>query len=99
MSTQANDHLRFHIIVTGYVQNVGFRAFVQHAGSRLGVTGWVRNLGDHQVEAVAEGVRPVLDQFASLVKQGPRGSRVEDVNEQWETATGEYTGFIVRSSR
>lgn len=99
MSTNSNDLLRLHILVTGRVQNVGFRAFVQQAGSLLSLTGWVRNVGHNQVEAVAEGARPALDKFAESVKEGPHGSRVELASVEWESASGEYAGFSVRSSR
>ncbi|MBI4731549.1 MAG: acylphosphatase [Chloroflexi bacterium] len=99
MNANANDLFRLHIIVTGRVQNVGFRAFVQEAATRLGLTGWVRNVGYNQVEAMAEGPRPALEKFAEAVKTGPRGSRVDEANEEWGTATGEFASFYVRSSR
>jgi acylphosphatase len=98
MSTDTNDILRLHILVTGRVQGVGFRAFVQEVGTRLRLSGWVRNLGYDQVEAVAEGPRPALEKFAQAVKAGPRASRVDEARIEWETASGEFKGFIVRSS-
>ena len=50
-----------HIWVDGRVQGVGFRAFVQDCAQRLGVTGWVRNIDEDQVEVWAEGVQTELD--------------------------------------
>jgi acylphosphatase len=99
MDENSGDAVRLHLRVTGRVQNVGFRAFVQQAGSLLGLTGWVRNVGYSQVETVAEGTRPVLEKFAGVVKEGPRGSRVEQASEEWEKATGEFNAFTIRSSR
>lgn len=68
-----------HLLVSGRVQGVGFRYFVQQAADALGVAGWVRNLGDGRVEAVllgeAEAVQHVLDQIG----RGPRGARVDEV--------------------
>jgi acylphosphatase len=93
------DTHRLHIWVTGRVQGVGFRAFAQQAGSTLQLTGWVRNVGYDQVEAMAEGPRVTLEQYAEALKAGPRGSRVDECRLEWEKASGEYDRFYVRSSR
>jgi len=77
---------------------VSFRAFVQQTGTMLGLTGWVRNLGYEQVEAVAEGERAALEEFAQAVQSGPRGSHVEDARVEWETPTGEFRWFEVEHS-
>ena len=64
MPTKSPDDLaRLHIRVSGRVQGVGFRAFVQQSGSLFGLTGWVRNIGYDQVETLAEGSRTVLERF------------------------------------
>jgi len=81
--------------VHGRVQGVGFRAFVVENAHRLGLVGWVRNVGWNQVEAVAEGERSLLDQWIQAAGTGPRGSRVEDVRVEWEEPTGEFTCFEV----
>lgn len=90
-----NDLVRVHIWVTGRVQGVGFRAFVQLAGQTFGLSGWVRNVGYDQVETVAEGRREVIEQFAKVVKIGPRASHVDDARIEWETPTGEHGQFRV----
>ena len=90
---------RVHILVRGRVQGVGFRAFVQHSGALLGLTGWVCNVGYDQVETVAEGSQPVLEKFIETVKSGPRASRVDESRVDWEQATGEFDSFEVRYSR
>jgi len=91
-----NDIARIHIRVSGRVQGVGFRAFVLQAGTLLGLTGWVHNLGYNQVETVAEGRRSVLERFLEMVKTGPRPSRVDDAHVEWETPTGEFKRFDIR---
>jgi acylphosphatase len=93
------DLARLHLTVTGRVQGVGFRNFVQIVASRSALAGWVRNLGYDQVEVIAEGSRAVLERFVEQVKQGPPGSRVDEAHEQWETFNGEFKRFDVRSSR
>ena len=66
-------------VVTGRVQGVGFRWFVEHAARQLGVAGWVRNRADGSVEVLASGTRQKLhDLYVELMK-GPRASRVDKV--------------------
>jgi acylphosphatase len=90
---------RLHIWVTGRVQGVGFRAFVAYAAQNLGLTGWARNVGYDQVEAIAEGQRADLEEFARIVRAGPRFSRVDESHLDWLPARGEFHDFDVRSSR
>jgi acylphosphatase len=89
---------RVHIRVTGRVQGVGFRAFVQHSGVKLGLTGWVRNVGDDTVETTAEGPRLRLEQFVEAVKTGPPAGRVNEARVEWEAARGEFKNFGVKFS-
>ena len=91
-----NELARVHVWVTGRVQGVGFRAFVQQAGLLFNLTGWVRNSGYDQVETVAEGRRDVVERFVEAVKTGPRAARVEDARVEWEIPTGELGQFGVR---
>jgi acylphosphatase len=89
---------RVRVLVKGRVQNVGFRAFVEHSARQLGVMGWVRNVGYDAVEAVVEGERPILDHFVETLKTGPRGSQVDESTVEWQDPTGEFTYFGVRRS-
>ncbi len=69
-------------LVSGYVQGVGFRWFVRRVAEELGVTGWVRNLPDGQVEAEAAGTPEALAAFEERLRQGPAGARVGAVEVQ-----------------
>jgi len=71
--------VRVRYLVAGVVQGVGFRHFVWRQGSRLGLSGWVRNLSDGRVEAVAEGESDPLSRFEAALREGPRLARVERV--------------------
>jgi acylphosphatase len=94
-----NDELaRVHVWVKGRVQNVGFRAHVEYSARRIGVTGWVRNVGYDTVEAVAEGEREKIERFVEMMKTGPQGSRVDESNVEPENPSGEYLSFDVRRS-
>ncbi|HOT48554.1 MAG TPA: acylphosphatase, partial [Syntrophales bacterium] len=44
-----------HVVVSGRVQGVFFRARTRDEAIRNNVRGWVRNLPDGRVEAVFEG--------------------------------------------
>ncbi|OGO14440.1 MAG: hypothetical protein A2Y93_14195 [Chloroflexi bacterium RBG_13_68_17] len=87
---------RVHVIIHGRVHGVGYRFFVVEEAHRQGVRGWVRNLPDGTVEAVAEGARPALDGLLAALADGPSGARVTDVAVRWETASGEFEDFRVR---
>jgi acylphosphatase len=89
---------RLHLLVTGHVQGVGFRNFVQVRAAQLDLSGWVRNRWDGTVEAEAEGPRPALEQFLGMVRQGPRHAHVADLDFQWLPATGESGSFRVRAT-
>jgi acylphosphatase len=87
-----------HIRVKGRVQGVGFRAHVEYYAKQIGVTGWVRNVGWNTVEAVAEGTREQVERFIEMMKEGPRMSRVDEAQVDYETATGEFVEFGVKGS-
>jgi len=90
--------VRAHVWVQGRVQAVGFRAYVEYSARQIGVTGWVRNVGYDTVEAVVEGERAKVERFIEMMKEGPRGSRVDESKVEWENPTGEFAEFGVRKS-
>jgi acylphosphatase len=97
MEEKAPDEIvRAHVWVTGRVQGVGFRAFVQQVGAYHRLSGWVRNVGDNQVESVAEGPRKKVEPFVESVKQGPRAARVDNAWVEWEPPQGESSFFRVK---
>lgn len=87
---------RVHLLVTGRVQGVAFRLSTKDEAERLGLAGWVRNLRDGRVEAVAEGPREALEQLVAWCRRGPPSANVTDVSATWIEATGEFAGFSVR---
>lgn len=78
-ANDANDTVRIHAVVTGLVQGVEYRYFAVTAARRLGVTGWVRNLRNGDVELEAQGRRTDIAALISRLKTGPRWSRVDHV--------------------
>jgi acylphosphatase len=70
---------------------------VIEAAGRLGVDGWVANEPDGTVRCVAEGDRAALSSLLEELRLGPRGARVDGVDEAWLPATGGLHGFGARS--
>jgi len=65
-----------HILVSGSVQGVGFRFFIQKKALELGLNGWVRNLLDGRVEILVTGSKPQIDGLLSCVAVGPPSANV-----------------------
>jgi len=86
---------RVHVIVTGRVQGVFFRATCAREARARGVAGWVRNRADGAVEAVFEGAPGDLDALVAWCRAGPRGAWVDDVSSREEPAEG-LRGFDIR---
>ena len=60
---KSNEMQRIHVIITGRVQGVLFRANTKRQAELIGVKGWVRNLDDDKVEAVGEGTEEQIKRF------------------------------------
>ncbi len=87
----------FIATVSGRVQGVGFRAFVQRSGKSLGLSGWVRNLPDGRVEVAACGPAKQMAVLAMALKKGPPGARVSSADLDWSRGPQDgATGFEVR---
>lgn len=85
-------------IVTGHVQGVGFRAFVQHRAQILGIRGEVWNRLDGSVELEFEHEdAEVLDELVRLLWNGP--GHVRDVSVRSLSKSLNAQGFTVSSSR
>jgi len=85
-----------HIIVHGIVQGVYFRDFTCRHTDELGVIGYVRNLPNGTVEAVAEGERKQLEKLIERIKVGPPGARVTRIDTKWSEYSGKYSDFTLR---
>jgi acylphosphatase len=68
-----------HVIVSGRVQGVGFRAWVETQAVQRGLHGWVRNRYAGTVEAVFVGPPPAVEAMIAACEQGPASARVERV--------------------
>lgn len=82
------------IIVKGKVQGVFFRASTKDTAGLLGITGWVKNLPDGDVEIKATADKETLKKFIAWCRQGPRGARVGEVHTE-EIGLEEFSGFKI----
>jgi acylphosphatase len=85
-----------HAILRGRVQGVGFRYFVLTRARTLQLSGFTRNLDDGTVEVYAEGERGKLEEFLSMLAEGPETARVETVESTFGGARRQIVGFYVR---
>ncbi len=85
-----------HYIVEGRVQGVFFRASTQDTALQIGLQGWVRNLADGRVEAVACGSEQQLATLETWLKQGPPMARVNRIEAQDWTGQADFDDFSVR---
>ena len=93
-----SDRARAHLVVTGRVQGVFFRAETAGTARRLGLCGWVMNRADGAVEAVFEGEKESVESAIEWARVGPGAARVQDVDVTWEEPAG-VQGFSVRYPR
>jgi acylphosphatase len=85
-----------HYLISGRVQGVGYRAFVQRTAGALGLKGWVRNLRDRRVEAlVADTDSQTLQRFESSLREGPSRSLVERLECRVVEASFVWEDFII----
>ncbi len=75
-----------HVRIRGRVQGVGFRWFVREEARRLGLSGWVTNLENGEVEVAAGGEQSSLARLRLALEVGPTGAGVSDVSDFPEAA-------------
>ena len=67
------------LYISGIVQGIFFRAFVKENAEKHDVKGFVRNLEDGRVEVFLEGNPDEVDKMISLCRQGPKHSKITNV--------------------
>ena len=84
-------------LVSGRVQGVGFRWYVQRRAEALGLLGWARNRPDGRVEVVVEGEPAALADLAGALEKGPPMARVETVERaEIPHQTEQFKSFTIR---
>lgn len=84
-----------HIVVSGMVQGVGFRYFVRHHATLFGLTGWVRNLSNGDVELEAEGEKESIEALLVYLRRGPGSAAVSNVEVAWKEPHDHFERFEI----
>jgi acylphosphatase len=80
---------RIHVVVSGRVQGVFFRATCARLARDAGLVGFVRNLDDGRVEAAFEGDDDAVGRLVAWCRHGPDRAIVEDVEVIQEEPLGD----------
>ena len=84
-----------HLEFRGVVQGVGFRWFVRQHARALGIAGWVKNESSGAVRVAARADDVVLADFVEAIRQGPPGSRVDEVRTLPPDSAGDLPDHFV----
>lgn len=90
---------RIHVIISGRVQGVAFRASTREAAIGLNLKGWVKNLREGRVEAIFEGEESQVEVMRRWCEHGPPLARVTGVDLHEEDYTGEFREFSILYGR
>jgi acylphosphatase len=88
-------NVRAHVVVSGRVQGVFFRASTRDKANELDLNGWVRNLRDGRVEAVFEGPKDRVELMLKWCEKGPPHADVTNVETSWEKPENDLAGFEI----
>ncbi len=84
-----------HILITGKVQGVGYRAWLVDLAGKMKVMGWTRNRRDGTLEAVAYGEVENVAAFIEAASKGPASATVTEVVVS-DAGGGEFKTFEIR---
>ncbi|MBN1280636.1 MAG: acylphosphatase [Candidatus Thermoplasmatota archaeon] len=85
-----------HVVISGHVQGVWYRASTKQQAEALGVTGWVKNTAEGNVEAVFEGDSQTVQDMVEWCKRGPPLAQVTSVQVTEKQYDGHFVGFAIK---
>ena len=71
---------RYHVIIEGRVQGVGFRSFCMLQAQQRALTGSVKNLSNGMVEIFVQGEQEHIDDFLKRIQEGTQFAIVENIS-------------------
>ena len=83
-------------VVHGSVQGVSYRFFAVREATRLGLTGYVRNLEDNSVEVVAEGSEENIRKLLAELYKGSPAASIDRIDKEFSAANGKFRTFSVK---
>lgn len=88
--------IQLEITVSGRVQGVGFRYFVQQKAKELDIKGWVKNMSTNKVIIRAQAEKNELDTFIDNLKIGPTRARVDNLITSKINVLSDFDNFSVK---
>jgi acylphosphatase len=87
---------RATIVISGEVQDVGFRGKVMRIGQKSDLVGYTQNSPDGTVIVVCQGEEKAIKKFAKSLKIRNGDIKVDKVDVKWSKTLGEFKYFEVR---
>ena len=84
-----------HVIISGEVQGVWFRASTKQQAEMHNLTGWVKNTNTGDVEAVFEGEKQQVDAVIQWCHKGTPLSHVKQVQVTFLEPEGKFSSFKI----
>ena len=88
--------IRAHLFISGLVQGVFYRLTCHREASALRLEGWVRNLSDGRVEAMAQGPKEKVDEWIGWCQRGPSKAQVSKVEVKVLDPSEDLSPFKIR---
>jgi len=86
---------RVHVVISGQVQGVWYRASTKEKAEELGLTGWVKNTTHGNVEAIFEGEESTVNEMIAWCWKGPPLAQVTDVKVTHQRFGNEFVEFVL----
>ena len=84
------------LTVSGKVQGVFFRRYTCQQALKLGLSGYVKNLLNGDVEIVAQGDALQVDQLIEWAKSGSPAAEVKNLKLEIMSNQDEFQDFVIR---
>ena len=84
-----------HIIISGFVQGIGYRQFAKKIAQKENLKGWVKNIPNGRVEIGIAGPKEKIDKTLVSFKKGSFLSEVKDIKIEWEEKEPDFNSFEI----
>lgn len=85
---------RAHLFLSGTVQGVGMRAYIEQLASSFGLSGWVKNISDGRVETLLQGEK--VEEVIREIEKGRFARYIREIETSWVQAKNDLKGFEIR---
>ena len=71
--------IKKHLVISGKVQGVGFRYWIQNLAINNNINGWVKNRSSGDVEALIIGQEKEVQKLIKQCKIGPSSATIQNI--------------------